>query len=796
VAKTNIGRYFYEFGPFRIDPDRRQLLRQNQPVPLQPKAFEILLVLVQNSVQNSEEVVSKDDLMKTVWPDTFVEESNLSQHIFVLRKALGDTVEEKRYIITVPGRGYRFAEAVRAIAAEDKRDEENRGAIEKILEAAGNEEHIVVASSSLTRLVVEGQKKSDRWPWIAAVLVVGILVAAGLYWRAEQKPKLTEKDTIVLLDFANNTGDPVFDDALKQALAVELGQSPFLNIVSDRKVSQTLRMMGRPANERITTDVGHELCLRTGSKALLVGAISRLGTHYVLALSAAACTSGDTLAREQSEAGNKEDVLKALNQASSSLRIKLGESLPSVQKFAVPIEATTSSLDALKNLSLGVKVFLHEGDGPSIPFFKRAVELDPNSPIAYYWLSQVYRDLLQPSLALEYSTKAYQLRDRGTERENLRITLGYFDTTGELDKEAETCELWIADYPRDALPHGVLGHVHQNTGEYSKALVEYQDFMRLAPDIVLSYSYLGGEYLFQDRLDDAKALFDQSLVRKLDSGNLRQQIYILAFLQGNEAQMEQQVAWGAGKPGAEDILLSEQSDTEAYYGRMTRARDFSRRAVDSAIRADSKETAALWQINAALREAELGNVSAAKQGVNRALSLSGGRDVKVVAAIALARIGDVVRAKTLADELVKAYPTHTLMKLYWLPTIEAAIEINKKNSSQAIVDLEPTASYELGLADGYINYLYPAYERGQAYLFAHKGPAAAAEFQKLLDHRGIVENFMTGALAHLQIGRAFAMSGETVKAKAAYQDFISLWEDADPDTPILKEAKGEYAKLQ
>ncbi len=650
------------------------------------------------------------------------------------------------------------------------------------------------ASSGTVAVAHEAPEVQKPWRMIAAaaVLLVAVPIAGWLYYRSRQTKPLTEKDIVVLADFDNKTGDTVFDDALKQALAVELGQSPFLNLLSDQKVSEALGMMGHPTNERITADVGRELCLRTGSKAVVGGTISSLGSHYVIDLNAAACSTGDTLAKEQGEAVSKEDVLKALSRASSSLRTKLGESLPSVQKFDVPIEATTSSLEALKNYSMGIKVGHEKGDAAKIPFLKRAIEIDPNFPLAYSELALSYGNLQQPSLALEYATKAYQLRDRVTEREKLSITALYFSATGEIDKEAQTYQLWTANYPRNPAPHANLGADHAIMGQFDKALAEQQEALRLAPDNVNIYSSLGATYLYLNRLDEANATFDRALARKLDDGGLRQFMYYLAFLRGNAAQMEQQVAWAAGKPGDEDLLLSIQSDTEAYYGRLSKARDFSRRAVDSAVRADSKETAAFWQVNAALREAELGNTAYAKQGVTAALVLSPGRDVKVQAALTLARIGDVSRAKALVEELEKGYPTNTLLKLYWLPTLNAAIELSKGNSSQALVLLETATPYEL--AGGLT--LYPAYVRGQAYLLANNGAAAAAEFQKMLDHRGIVLNFVTGSLAHLQIGRAYAMVDDTAKAKAAYQDFFALWKNADPDIPILKEAKAEYAKLR
>ena len=657
-----------------------------------------------------------------------------------------------------------------------------------------------LAAAHQTHPAQTSAQRDASWKVVASkvlpLLLLAVLVSGGFYYYAHRAKPLTEKDTVVLADFQNKTGDIVFDDALKQALAVELEQSPFLNVLSDRKVSQTLKMMGHSPNEPITPDVGRELCLRSGSAALLGGTISSLGTHYVIELNAVACNSGDTLVKEQVEAKNAEGVLKALSQASSQLRVKLGESLPSVQKFYVPVEATTSSLEALKNYSLGVRIGRQKGDAPSLPFFKRAIELDPNFPLAYAGLAMRYSNLNEPSESLQYATKAYELRDRVSEREKLRISSAYFRATGELEKESEIYQLWTASYPRDSVPHNDLCDASVSMGQYERALAECQETLRLAPNGVLSYQNLGAAYIYLNRIDDAKAVLDQALEHKLDSGGLRDNMYTVAFLRNDTAQMEQLLAWGTGKPGDEDVLLSAQSDAEAYYGRLTRARDFSRRAVDSAIRADSKEVAAFWQMNAAFREAELGNIALARQGTSQALALSPGRDVKVIAALTLASIGDAARAKELARELEKDNPSNTMLKLYWLPSINAAAEINRGDSSQALKELEAAATYELGTVRSFINCMCPVYLRGQAYLQTHDGAAAVAEFQKILNQRGFMANFVIGSLAHLQIGRAYQMAGETAKAKAGYQDFFTVWKDADPDIPILKEAKAEYAKLQ
>jgi len=655
-------------------------------------------------------------------------------------------------------------------------------------------------SSSAVKLpeVPVAGKKLWRILVPTAVVVVAALVAGGLYFRSRPAAPLTEKDTVVLADFDNTTGDAVFDGALKQALAVDLEQSPFLNVLSDRRVGETLHLMGRPLNDRVTRDVAQEICLRTGSKALLAGSISRLGNEYMVGLEAIGCGNGDSLAKEQASAATKEDAVKAVGRVGTSLRTKLGESLASVQKFDVPIEATTPSLEALKTFSMGVTTQEQRGDSEAVPFLRRAIELDPNFAMAYARLAVAYGNLSQPSLAAENLKKAYALRDRVSEREKFHITADYYAFgTGELEKEAQTYVLWMQSYPRDFIPHANLGDNSKTLGQYDKAMAETQEALRLEPNIMAGYTNLGLDFLALNRLDDAKATFDGALGRKLDGWNLRLYMYYLAFLRGDSALMAQQLAWGAGKPGAEDPLLSAQSDTEGYYGRLTKARDYSRRAVDSAVRADSKETAALWQVNAAVREAEFGNAGAAKQDVNAALALAPGRDVKVLSALALARVGDIARAKAMVEQLEKSDPLNTVLKLYWLPTLKAANELSGGNSAQALVFLEAAAPYELGEPPPVqIGTLYPAYLRGQAYVLAHNGNAAAAEFEKLLDHHGIVVNFVTGALAHLQLGRAYAMSGDTAKAKTAYQDFFALWKDADPDISVLKEAKAEYEKLK
>ena len=635
---------------------------------------------------------------------------------------------------------------------------------------------------------------------IPVAVVVVALVAGGLYWRSRSTTArttavtLTEKDTIVLADFDNKTGDAVFDDALRQALAVQLGQSPFINILSDRKVNETLYLMGRQPGTRIGTEVARELCIRTGSKAIVLGSISNLGGAYVIGMNAVGCSNGDTLAEEQEEASGKQEVLKALSKAAASLRAKLGESLASVQKFDVPVEATTPSLEALKAYSMGITTGRTKGDAEAIPFMRRAVELDPNFAMAYVGLAVEYANLGRASLAAENSRKSYDLRDHVSERERYRISAFYFQyVTGEVEKATEAYELWAKSYPRDPVPAGNLGFIYSSLGQYDKAISETEAQMRLEPSIV-GYGNLAGLYINVNRLKESRQILAEGQQKNFDGFTIRGDLYTLAFLSGDTADMERQVAWGAGRPGEEDQLLSIHADTQAYYGRLEKARDLARRAADSAVRSDAKETGAQWIAFQGLREAEVGNAAAARQSITRALTLAPGRDVKVISAVALARTGETAQSRTLLEALQKSEATNTYLKVYWFPVIEASIAMAQQAPDRAVIALEPSLPYELGSPPPGIQ-MYPAYIRGLAYLAQKNGPAAAAEFQKFIDHPGIVQNFLLGSLAHLQLARAYVVSGDTAKAKTAYRDFLNLWKDADPDVPILKEAKAEYAKL-
>jgi serine/threonine protein kinase/tetratricopeptide (TPR) repeat protein len=641
-----------------------------------------------------------------------------------------------------------------------------------------------------------------RWPILAGTAAaVALTVGGTLFFYTRKAHALSETDTVVLADFANSTGDPVFDDTLKQALSVQLAQSPFLNILSDQKMRETLRMMGRSPGDKVNDETAREICQRTGSAAVLGGSIASLGNQYVLGLNAVNCRSGDPVVQEQMRATGKEQVLGAMDKAATKLRETLGESLNSIQKFDTPIEqATTPSLEALKAWSVGRKTQQEKGDTAANPFLKRAIELDPKFAVAHAALAVSYANLREPGLASESLQKAYELRDRVSEREKFRISAFYYSyVTGELQKAIQTYELWDQAYPRDFVPHGNLGNVYSFLGQYDKAAAETLAVLRLNPGSGVGYTNLVYFYAFLDRLNEAKATYQEALALKLEQPVLHANRYGVAFLEGDAAEMGRQVAWAGGKPGADDVLLSYQSDTEAFSGHLGKAQKLSRRAVDSARGSEEKETAAGWQMNAALREAEFGNAAQARTEAASALALASNRDMQILAALVLARAGDSARAQALADALEKRNPLNTVINGYWLPTIRAAVEINRNKPAKAIELLEVALSYELGHPAPEVEFggfLYPAYVRGQAFLLLHQGSEAVAEFRKFLDHRSIAANCPLAALARLGLARAYALQGDTNKARAAFQDFFALWKEADPDTPVLREAKAEFAKLK
>ncbi len=653
-----------------------------------------------------------------------------------------------------------------------------------------------VGTETLTRIEKRG---------IAVILsVVAVLgLSVGGYLYLHRPPRLTDKDTIVLADFVNTTGDPVFDGTLRQGMAVQLQQSPFLSLVSEERIQSELRLMGQPMEGRLTPEIAREVCERTGSAAVLDGTIASLGSQFVLGLRARDCRTGNVLVEEQVQAARKEDVLNALGEIASKFRSRIGESLTSVQKHNTPLaEATTSSLEALKSYSAGWKVSMSKGSGAAVPFFKRALDLDPKFASAYAALGLMYGDGGESALAAENTSKAYALRDRASDQEKFFIA-AYYDgrATGNLEKAEQTCELWAQTYPRETLPHTFLaGFIYPASGRYEKAIEESQKVIEIDPEAVIAYYFLASDYVALDRMEEAEKAIAQGNARKLESPQFIAQRYDIAFLKRDAGGMGREVSVAKAGPGGEARIANHQAFALAYTGHLQQARQISRSAIDAAKQAAHRERAAIFEAGAALREAFFGNAAAAKERAKAALGLSNDREAEYGAGLALAIAGDSSLSSTLAEDLAKRFPEDTSVKFSYLPALQAMLALNQGNPSKALELLQPATPYELGSHrssfSGLFGNLYPTYARGEAYLAAHRGTEATAEFQKILEHRGVVVSDPIGALAHLQLARAYSMSGDHTRAKSAYEDFLKLWKDADPEIPILKQAKAEYAKVQ
>ena len=638
---------------------------------------------------------------------------------------------------------------------------------------------------------------------VLAALLLAALMSGGLYYHSHKQPKtLTAKDTVVVADYMNGTGDPVFDDTLKMALRASLGQSPFLNVLPDSKVARTLDLMRRPVDSKLTPELAREVCVRAGSTAFVAGSIGLLGTDYILGLKAINCHSGDTLAQQQGTAASKEKVLGALGEAVSKLRGELGESLASVQRFDRPLQqVTTSSLEALKAYTEGKRLFDSDPDARSIPLFKLAVRLDPNFAIAHAYLGLAYANVGEITLALTPLQTAFDLRERTSAREKFFIAAFYYEVnTGELDKSNEQLKLWLEQYPLDEnYPHLLLGLNLEKMGRFEEAAAEQRANIELDPEGGAAYGNLINNYFELDRFDDVKSVIDSAYAHKLDDASLHEGAYLLDFVRGDAAGMQREAAWAIGKP-EEIFILMMQADTEAYSGRMRKAREIWQRSIDAALRHDNKEGAATAKLDEASFESGFGNISQARRLVAEGLALSSGREAMQAAARVLAGTADAFAANKLIATLKHDFPKDTIIQRSYLPAIQAQIELSKGNANKAIELLEQTRPLELGIG------LYSIYVRGMAYLRANQPQAAAAEFQKILSHRGVTLNSQTEPLARIGCARAAASQSKSmegadadaarVRALVAYKDFLTLWKDADPDIPILKEAKAEYAKLQ
>ena len=758
------------FGSFEVSFPSRELRKHGVRVRLPGQPFDILAILL----ERAGDVVTREELRQRLWPaDTFVDfEHGLNNAVKKLRAALGDSADHPLYVETLTRVGYRF------IAPLDQTGSTSNPARRQL---------------------------GMRWKVIVAAAIAVVALAVSGYFYLRRTPKLTDKDTIVLADFANSTGDLVFDDTLRQGLAVQLEQSPFLSLISDERIQQMLKLMAKPADARLTPEVSREICERTASAAVLDGSIASLGSQYVLTLRAKDCRSGDVLDEEQVQAARKEDVLNALSQIASRFRTRVGESLSTVKSHDTPLaEATTPSLEALKAYSAGWQASFSSGSAAAVPFLKRAIEIDPNFASAYAALGRMYGDIGESALSAENTSRAYQLRDRASDQERFFISLTYdLQVTGNLEKAQQTCDLWVQAYPRAWLPHGLLsGGIYNTLGKYEKSVDEAKIAIGIDPDFSIGYSILAGSYLALGRTGEAESTLQRASERKLDIPDFHVQRYAIAFLKDDKTGMGREVAQSREKPGVDDWMSNAEGFVAAYSGHLEEARRMSQRAADLARKADRRETEALYETDAAVREGLFGNVSTARRRVGHALELSRSRDVEYGAAFALALSGDSSRSQTLTDDLSRRFPEDTIVRFTYWPTLRALLALKRSQPANAVELLQTAIPYEGGttieggsevlLGAGNLD---PAYVRGLAYLAAHQGREAAREFQKILNHRGIVVCDPMGALAHLQLGRAYALAGDKTKARSAYQDFLTLWKDADPDIPILKQAQAEHANL-
>lgn len=799
----------FQFGDFQVDLLSRTLRRSEEVVMLNRRAFDVLVYLIQNPGR----MVSRDELIKSVWADTFVDENSLAQSISALRRALEEKPGDNSYIVTLPGRGYQFVSQVRVLAPEDLGIVRGEGM------GDGNRPAGLLLRRETIRTVVTEQEEelpvllAPRRSWAKAGLSVVVLLVLGsvtysLYRRSV--PRLTEQDTVVLADFANRTDDPVFEDTLKTALIIALDQSPFLNTLSDARKRRTLQLMARPADTKITSEVAREICQRSGGKAYIAGSIAQLGAQYVVALEALDCQSGDSMGQEQLPAASKEKVLDALGVAASKLRSRLGESLATVQKFdtALP-QATTSSLEALKAYSLGEKFFYREDLASAPAYFQRALELDPNFAMAYGQLGLSYYSLGQPGRARECFAKAFSLQQRTSEHERMKINALYYAyATGEVDKAIHAIQQQVEIY-KGSSPYNALSDLYTRIGQYENSADAARKLLFLDPSDQFAYGNLALDDLALQNFSGTRQVVQQAQARGVDNYFLRMYLYTVSFLQSDEGGMAEEQKWFNGHSDYQNYGLALMADTEAYFGHLNKARELTRLAADSAVRGDNRENAAMYRANGALREAAYGYQPEARQSAADALDLAPRvPGVAVQAALALAMTGESARTMSLVQDLNKRFPLETQLQGLGLPAIEAQLQLASRKPNLALDTLHTGLSIEFAnttFSTNNTSCLYPTYIRGQAYLAAGQGSAAAGEFQKIIDHRGIVWNCWTGAVAHLGLARAKALQAKNSQgadadaarhdAIGAYKDFLTLWKDADTDIPLLKLAKAEYAKL-
>lgn len=774
------------FGEYELDLRGYQLRRSGRVLKLERFPMEVLFLLV----ERRGEIVSREEIVEKLWDKKpFLDtDSAINTAIRKIRQSLRDDVERPRFVQTVTRRGYRFMAPVIEVA----NTQIDSGIVQPPILAA-----VINAEPSA------GSETGKRLRIVVAAAVGMLLVALIAYLSLHSPSKLTDKDTIVLADFANTTGDPVFDLTLRQGMAVQLDQSPFLSLISEARIHRVLGLMGQPPDALLTPEIAREICERTASRAVLDGSIASLGSRYVLGLRATNCSTGEILAEEQVQAATKEDVLRAMTQIASKFRTRVGESISTVAKHNTPLaEATTSSLDALKAYSTGLALVSSKGEAAAAPFFRRATEIDAEFAMAYARLGLVYGHTGESALSAESTRKAYNLRNRASDEEKFFITAS-FDArvTGNIEKAIETCEAWAQAYPREVLPHAFLaGFIYVAPGRYDKAIEEGQKVLALDPDFTVGYNLLAADYVDVDNLPDAEDTIRRAAARELGIVDFIVQRYDIAFIKDDKPAMEREEKLAMGIPGAEDWVVDHKAFALAYTGHLREARTMVQRAVDLTRQADHRERAALFEAGKAVWEAFFGNTSAARQNASTALALSNDREVEYGSALALAISGDSSGSQSLAADLDARFPEDSSVKFSYLPTLQALLALNDGEPKQAIERLRTSIPYEFGsqlsTIHGNFGALYSVYVRGEVRLALHQGIEAAAEFQKILDHRGVVVSDPVGAMAMLQLARADVLGGDKVKGKAAYQKFLALWKDADPEVPVFIQAKAEYALLQ
>jgi DNA-binding winged helix-turn-helix (wHTH) protein/tetratricopeptide (TPR) repeat protein len=770
LPSSSNGNGTTRFGVFELDLRAGELRKAGSRIRLQIQPLKVLVALLDEPGA----VVTREELKRKIWPEESFGDFDHAVNVAVakLRAALADSADTPRYIETLPRRGYRF--------------------IFPVASAAGH------AATPAPASRVQQPGESKRFPWRAAGVGAGMitLVIGAVWWWLHARPqnRLSDKDTIVVADFTNTTGDKVFDGTLRQGLAVQLDQSPFLSLVSEQRIQQTLQLMGQSRDAQITNDVARQLCERTGSAAVIQGSIASLGSQYVLGLKAVNCHTGDVLDEEQVTADAKEHVLKALAGASVMLREKLGESMGMVKKYNTPVEqVTTPSLEALQAYSLGRTTMVDKEDhAGAVLLFQRAIELDPNFAMAYASLGMAYFSRSEKQ-SLSYFRMAYDLRDRVSERERFYIESHYHESvTGDWEMARQAYELWAQTYPRDDVAHFNLSGIYLHLGQYEKAGVEAEESLKLLPSDCLSAGNIIASLAYRNRLPEAEALIKQQQAMHNTCASLRVAQYALAFLKNDKAGMEHVVSQAAGDEAAQ--LLRMDAQTAAYYGQVRRAREGFHRAISLAEQSRQQELRAYLQAQQAEMEALLGNPGQARRQAAEALSLSRGSDAVGMTSIALALAGDSARAQSLVDDLSRRFPDNTAVQFNFLPVARAQIALNQGDTSRAIQALHAGALYELGdMAQcnaGFVIYL-----RGIAYLRAGQEKEAAGEFQKIIDHRTIVLNGPIASLAYLGLARSYAEQGDLANAKSAYSNFLGLWKDADTDAPAYQQARNQLAKL-